>query len=536
MTTAYNKRPGSRGKVYEAQKRGSVSDFIKWVEPKTPFRKFLLTIVGFVPFVVLSILNWFTIERFGLSKFELLTSPEQAPEVFQFASIDEKQLETIQMIMTVSAGLLAVSFLLVLFSLFNVKSKARNPLAYLGFMFATASPLSFMIVTGSVNRLAVEKAIEPSVYAFLALLTALICLVYCVKYPVIVSSAKKRNIFPTRILTSLTPIRGDGIKESARKIVFTSALVCFAYFGSTLGVDLFNEWRAERDRARLEGLIGYNVDKDDPVRNNIRIANKNLKPLEEYLPLFKENNDMVGYIKIGDTKVNYPVVQTDNNKYYLDFDFYGNKSRGGAIYADTHNIFDGDRISDNTILYGHNITTGNYFAALSKYHSTTVKASEDLSFYKTNPVIRFDSMFERMEWKVFGVVLFNTQPHYGEVYRYWEQWNFGNEDEFHEFIFTVMDRSVLFTDVDLEYGDKILTLSTCYYPMGHPDTPGGVDSRVVIFARRVRPGESGQVDVEKAFYNKNVLRFTEEARRFGQGWKGERVWDYKKYLKSYTGA
>ena len=92
-----------------------------------------------------------------------------------------------------------------------------------------------------------------------------------------------------------------------------------------------------------------------------------------------------------------------------------------------------------------------------------------------------------------------------------------------------MDRSVLWTDVDLQYGDNILTLSTCYYPY----TKEKADTRVAVFARKVREGESAEVDVSKAMRNPDPLLFAYEYRVKGGSWGG-RKWDSSKLL-SYNG-
>ena len=91
-----------------------------------------------------------------------------------------------------------------------------------------------------------------------------------------------------------------------------------------------------------------------------------------------------------------------------------------------------------------------------------------------------------------------------------------------------MDRSVLWTDVDLTYGDSILTLSTCYYPFGKENA----DTRCAVFARKVRPGESPEVDVSKAVVNNSPLKFTYQYQQEGGSWTG-RTWDTSKLL-SYT--
>ena len=83
-----------------------------------------------------------------------------------------------------------------------------------------------------------------------------------------------------------------------------------------------------------------------------------------------------------------------------------------------------------------------------------------------------------------------------------------------------MDRSLFFTDVDLEYGDELLTLSTCYYPL----TKDAADTRFVVFARRVREGESAEVDTSKAVENSNPLYFDTYYKMNGGSWNG-RNWD-----------
>jgi sortase B len=533
MTSTYNKRPRSRGKVYDSVKSRSPVKFIEWVEPGNVLFKLIAMLAGVVPFAGLSAFNWLSAGTSGKSMFELITSMNNWDSIFAYANIEARggEFAIFQAALVISAIMLILSFALILASIAAVATDGRKPLAYIGFTLGVISPLIMIAVMGIMDYESAQRAIEPSLYSYLALLAAILCLIYCVKYPYAGPCRDRRNSIFTRMLTAFVPVRRDGAREGARKVVFTTALITFIYFGATLGVDLFNEWRAGIIQARHIAAKNERLPEDHPIREIFVNAPK--EPLEEYLYLLDRNNDMVGYIKIGDTKVNYPVLQTEEKcingnvgQYYLDFDFYHNRSRGGAIFADHRHDFSAGELSDNTILYGHNIATGNYFAALSNYHSNTVGG--DLSFYKKNPTIRFDTMFDHIEWKVFAVVLFNTQPAYGEIIEYWNELDFVDEDHFHDYIFTVMDRSVLFTDVDIEYGDQLLTLSTCYWPMGQ-----NVDTRCVVFARRVRDGESAYVDVEKASFNRNVLRFTREANSYGQGWIGERVWDYKRYLLSY---
>ena len=218
-------------------------------------------------------------------------------------------------------------------------------------------------------------------------------------------------------------------------------------------------------------------------------------------------------------------MQAADNDYYLTHTFENKEDKGGAIFADYRNEFEAGRLSGNTVLYGHNIWDGTMFAKLTRYYDAKLGGYSDrLGFYKENPTVIFDTLYEKSEWKVFACVLFNTDEKNGEVYPYTQIHDFENEDSFNSFILDIMDRSVLWTDVDLTYGDSILTLSTCYYPYGQ-----NIDTRCVVFARKVRDGESPEVDVSKAQVNNNPLMFTYQYNVLGGSWQG-RTWDTSKLL------
>ena len=250
--------------------------------------------------------------------------------------------------------------------------------------------------------------------------------------------------------------------------------------------------------------------------------------LPDHLEWWEKNNDVVGWIRLGDTRINYPILQGEDNDYYMMHDFEGNVCLSeSCITADYKLNLSGYDISDNFLIYGHNSAKNTYFAALSNYWRSSLDGS--LSYYKKYPVVNIDTMYENAEWKIFACVLMNTQEAYGDVFKFWEYPEFPTEESFYDYILNVMDRSILFTDVDLEYGDKIATLSTCLYPYGKE-----VDTRCVVFARRVRPGESSDVDVEKAKRNDGRLKFRHEAQVTGKSWNG-RTWDVAKYMPGYKG-
>ncbi|MGN0578257.1 MAG: sortase domain-bontaining protein, partial [Ruminiclostridium sp.] len=351
---------------------------------------------------------------------------------------------------------------------------------------------------------------------------------------------KKPNIF-VRMARAIFPCKGDGVAESVRKVIFDIAVIAFVITGGSVVLDLLDE-------AKQINIVDKEIEEiyDNSINGTINLEDNEIQQIQQekpgisdsFLQLYAENNDVVGWIRIGEAGtdengnqkaiISYPVVQAEDNKYYLDHNIKKEESKRGAIYADYRNIFLPDKLSGNTVLYGHNMSYGDkMFAKLSRYYDGTLDGdtTDRLAFYKKYPTVTFNTLYDDSEWKVFACVLFNTQEELGEVYPYHTVHEFANKEAFNSYILDIMDRSVLWTDVDLTYGDSILTLSTCYYPYGKENA----DTRCAVFARKVREGESAEVDVSKAVINTNPLKFRYQYDREGGSWQG-RTWDTSKLL------
>ncbi len=249
-----------------------------------------------------------------------------------------------------------------------------------------------------------------------------------------------------------------------------------------------------------------------------------------YEDFYNVNNDMVGWINIeipGEVDINEPVVQGENNTYYLTHDFNGNEVKEGAIFADFKYKFTTRTRPANIILYGHNMASGRSFAKLTRYcvwNTSKITGQRlGISQYIASPTIKFDTVWEQGTYKIFAAMFVNTQTKNGSVFKYYKQRKIPNEKQFYDYIGNIMDRSMICTDVDLEYGDELLTLSTCYYPLGKENA----DTRFVVFARRVREGESEEVDTSKAYENPDPLYFDYYYQVRGGSWGG-RNWDTSK--------
>ena len=238
------------------------------------------------------------------------------------------------------------------------------------------------------------------------------------------------------------------------------------------------------------------------------------------------NPDIVAWIKVTGTLINYPVVCGDDNDYYLTHDIEGNESVSGAIFSSYRNTWDGT--DNNKILFGHNMRGATYFAYLTHYVPNDY-SSEPLAFYKVHPTVLMATPEGGSQtYKIFAGIVANTDPSYGEVFPYVGKTTFADEDDFNNYMLEIMDRSWFYTDVDLTYGDEIITMSTCWWPLGR-----NIETRWVVFARRVREGESTDVDTTVAKRNYNPRLFEYYYRMIGGQWRG-RTWDTSKLL-SYNG-
>ena len=171
--------------------------------------------------------------------------------------------------------------------------------------------------------------------------------------------------------------------------------------------------------------------------------------LKEYATIYKMNNDMVGWIQIPGTKVNYPVLQNmDVTNYYLKRDFYKQDARHGSIYA--YEWADFNAPSQNITLFGHNMGDGSMFAGLHAY--------EKEAFFKDHPYILFDTLDSHQIYKVVAVFYTTTDPTTGFDYH---EFTDGDEHEFGMFVQQCKALSMYDTGVTPFYGSELLTLSTC---------------------------------------------------------------------------
>ena len=337
---------------------------------------------------------------------------------------------------------------------------------------------------------------------------------YTIRPPADMAKGKEKSAFVRRMY-SIFPIKSDSGGEKVRKIVFIIAVVAFIITGGMLVYDIYSQavqkyvvdekisnFRENAIQNASNGIINLAPEVVEDIKGE--------KPFirDDFMELYNANKDLVGWINLGGEEkiIDNPVVQTDNNDFYLHHNFEGDDSKAGTIYVDYRSKFGEDGTpSDFLVMYGHNTQTSVAFSKLTRYYyekdNPDPSADKLISFYQKHPTITFDTLKEKGTYKVFACGLFNTDQKYGEVYHYLRRGaEFADKDDFNSYILDVMDRSVLFTDVDLTYGDEIICRSPCYFPFDNA-YEHFENVRCAVFARRVREGESPEVDVSKVTRN-----------------------------------
>ena len=184
--------------------------------------------------------------------------------------------------------------------------------------------------------------------------------------------------------------------------------------------------------------------------------------------LKKENSDIVGWLEIENTNINYPVLQGTDNEYYMTHNYKKEKSKNGSIFL--NNEYDWSIPSSNLLIYGHNLNNGTMFQELLKY--------ADESFYIEHPIIHFTTTKEDAKYEIISV--FKSRVYYQSeenVFRYYYFINANSEEEYNQFVSDAKKASLYNIDATAKYGDQLITLSTCSYHVK--------DGRFAVVGRKI---------------------------------------------------
>lgn len=246
-------------------------------------------------------------------------------------------------------------------------------------------------------------------------------------------------------------------KKFFRLILLLALIGCIIYYA-------INVSKIKNIQNENKGLLNVEINKESLRDGKNQVTERMLQVQK----LNKEYPELKAWIEIEDTVINYPIMQRNDNSFYINHDYKKEYSKWGALFLDKD--FDWSIPSSNLLIYGHNFSDGLMFADLLKYR--------DEEFYNNHKKIRFTTIEEDVEYDILAI--FNSRVYYKSeqnVFRYYFFVDAETEEEFDEYVNNAKKASIYKTDIEAEYGDQLLTLSTCDYSQE--------DGRFVVVARKI---------------------------------------------------
>ena len=256
-------------------------------------------------------------------------------------------------------------------------------------------------------------------------------------------------------------------RERRRKFLcflcIVAAIGCIGYFGAYY-------YLADKSAGQFEELAELKSKK--PVSEGIKVHKTGAVEvpdiLDEYNNLYNKNKSLIGWLKIDDTIIDYPVMQSPDSEYYLTHNFNQEQDKNGSIFMDP--ACDVLKPSTNLILYGHHMKSGKMFGDLARY--------EDETYMKEHSVIKFDTLYEKGTYQVMYVFRSKLYQDSEITFKYYQFIDANSAQEFDSNMRAMAEMSYYDTGVTATYGDRLLTLSTC--------DNQEQDGRFVVVAKKIR--------------------------------------------------
>ncbi len=314
----------------------------------------------------------------------------------------------------------------------------------------------------------------------------------------------KRENAVVRVLKAVIPVVQDPPREWVRKVAFLMAFLLFVGSGYYLLDELWFKPQHVQNTVNTLRDYFYSEDTQDGLNKedgpDTTVYPDGMNP--SFKRLYRLNPDIRGWLTfktegedLFEGAIDNPVVQTTDNDYYVNHDFYGQKDKAGTLFFDYRNRLSVGGENRNIMIYGHNLTSGLMF---SKFNQLVLP---NLSRGKLLTTVTLNTLFEERTYKVIAVMVVNVNESEGPVFPYLRT-EFSSEDAFLKFVSEIRRRSIYdYNDVDVQAGDELLTMSSCT----NRRESRLKDGRVVVVARRVREGEDATVDASKTTLNEDVL-------------------------------
>lgn len=290
------------------------------------------------------------------------------------------------------------------------------------------------------------------------------------------------------------PTKGDRPSDIVLKIILIlSSITCIVTAGILFNVMVIRPMLNDNMMNQIRDTATIDTH-EKTTENNKKDVKEKTRPNKNWSELHKVNHEIVAWLQIPETVIDYPVLEHkgDNaqGQYYIYRDIHGNYSAYGSLFMD-YRCEDGIN-SKNVIIHGHHMNDGRMFQNLMNYG----RYSGNLEFYKKHPIVYFDTPKEKADWKIISIYKTNTLDEHGEYFDY-TRGSFKSDAEFMNYVYLIRERSLIDCPVDVNEKDCLISLSTCSYEFS--------DFRTVLVARKCRRGENNKVDVKKAKINTDAL-------------------------------
>ena len=252
-----------------------------------------------------------------------------------------------------------------------------------------------------------------------------------------------------------------------KKNIIYIVLIIFILISAIYIVNDFIELQDAKSQSKLlENTNAINNQVSNENTNNEQVQQLDSR-ITKVSNLKNQNSDIIGWLEIENTNINYPVLQGDDNEFYMTHNYKKEKSKNGAIFLDKN--YDWNIENNNLLIYGHNLNNGTMFQELLKY--------EDEDYYKKHPIILFTSEDEEEKYKIISVFKSKVYNKQDNVFKYYFFINPKTKEEYNNYIGNIKKLSIYNIEDTAIYGEKLITLSTCSYHVK--------DGRFVIVGKEI---------------------------------------------------
>lgn len=238
-------------------------------------------------------------------------------------------------------------------------------------------------------------------------------------------------------------MRNTEVKRKNSNIILVIRIISILVILVCIGIIIYRYFNL-KEADKIIDSINSDITLND---KNIEVNGATANLIDTDISSLKlKNSDTVGYLKVNGTNINYPVVQSSDNDYYLKHSFDKSYSQAGWIFLDYRNNI--NKLDQNTIIYGHNMLNGTMFSNLTKML--------DKSFFNdsNNTYINLITENKTTLWKIFSVYVTNPDTYYMTI-------GFSSSNEYSDFLNNIKNKSIYDFEENINSDDKILTLSTC---------------------------------------------------------------------------